>query len=113
MSRRFAFVAVGLLCLASLGAAEELPDNDLITGVSQEITVCQVKAAVSTWSDEILSSSGSCTPASECCKICDKGQACGNSCISRNYTCHKGRGCACNSSEVCGSVSQGFSVKRG
>jgi len=31
-----------------------------------------------------------------CCKICRKGQACGNSCISRRYTCRKPRGCACN-----------------
>ncbi len=31
-----------------------------------------------------------------CCKICSKGKACGDSCISRSYTCHKGRGCACN-----------------
>jgi len=33
---------------------------------------------------------------SGCCKICRKGKACGNSCISVNYTCHKGPGCACN-----------------
>lgn len=31
-----------------------------------------------------------------CCKVCRKGKACGNSCISRSYTCHKGKGCACN-----------------
>jgi hypothetical protein len=31
-----------------------------------------------------------------CCKICTKGKACGNSCIARWKTCHKGRGCACN-----------------
>jgi hypothetical protein len=31
-----------------------------------------------------------------CCKICRKGKACGNSCISISYTCHKGPGCACN-----------------
>ncbi len=31
-----------------------------------------------------------------CCKICRKGKACGNSCISRSYTCHKPPGCACN-----------------
>lgn len=31
-----------------------------------------------------------------CCKICTKGKACGNSCISRSYTCHQPRGCACN-----------------
>jgi hypothetical protein len=31
-----------------------------------------------------------------CCKICTTGKACGNSCISRSYTCRKGPGCACN-----------------
>ncbi len=31
-----------------------------------------------------------------CCKICSKGKACGNSCISRSYTCHKPPGCACD-----------------
>jgi endonuclease YncB( thermonuclease family) len=45
--------------------------------------------------------SRSCTPRSQCCKVCSGGKACGNSCISRSYNCHKGRGCACNASEVC------------
>lgn len=31
-----------------------------------------------------------------CCKRCRKGKACGNSCISRSYTCRKGKGCACD-----------------
>jgi len=31
-----------------------------------------------------------------CCKVCKKGKACGNSCINRNYTCRKGKGCACD-----------------
>lgn len=31
-----------------------------------------------------------------CCKQCSKGKACGNSCISRDKTCHKGSGCACD-----------------
>jgi hypothetical protein len=31
-----------------------------------------------------------------CCKICRKGKACGDTCISRAYTCHKGPGCACD-----------------
>ncbi len=35
-------------------------------------------------------------PARSCCKICTKGKACGNTCISRSYTCHVGPGCACN-----------------
>jgi hypothetical protein len=32
-----------------------------------------------------------------CCKYCDAGKACGNSCIARWKTCHKGVGCACDS----------------
>lgn len=31
-----------------------------------------------------------------CCRICTKGMACGDSCISIYKTCHKGVGCACN-----------------
>ena len=31
-----------------------------------------------------------------CCKICTTGKACGDSCISRSYTCHKPPGCACD-----------------
>jgi hypothetical protein len=44
---------------------------------------------------------GACIPAAQCCKVCDAGQACGNSCISRSKTCHKGQGCACDASNVC------------
>jgi hypothetical protein len=36
-------------------------------------------------------------PARSCCKVCTKGKACGNSCIARSKTCHKGVGCACDS----------------
>lgn len=42
----------------------------------------------------------SCIPRERCCKICSKGKACGNSCIRRDYTCRKGRGCACNAYEL-------------
>ena len=31
-----------------------------------------------------------------CCKVCRAGKACGDSCISRDKACHKGKGCACN-----------------
>jgi hypothetical protein len=31
-----------------------------------------------------------------CCKVCSKGKACGDSCIARYKTCHKGQGCACD-----------------
>jgi hypothetical protein len=33
---------------------------------------------------------------SGCCKRCSAGKACGDSCIARHLTCHKGKGCACN-----------------
>ena len=42
-----------------------------------------------------------CIPPSQCCKICSKGKACCDTCIRADYTCHKGRGCACNVEEVC------------
>jgi hypothetical protein len=32
----------------------------------------------------------------QCCKVCHTGQACGNTCISRQDVCHVGRGCACD-----------------
>jgi hypothetical protein len=31
-----------------------------------------------------------------CCKICQRGKACGNTCISRDKQCHVGPGCACD-----------------
>ena len=31
-----------------------------------------------------------------CCRVCSAGKACGDSCIARSKTCHKGKGCACN-----------------
>ncbi|MDK3020662.1 hypothetical protein [Pseudodonghicola flavimaris] len=34
--------------------------------------------------------------AAACCKICKKGKACGNSCISKSKSCRVGPGCACN-----------------
>ena len=34
--------------------------------------------------------------ADECCKICRKGKACGDSCINKKLKCHKAPGCACD-----------------
>ena len=45
-----------------------------------------------------------CIPAEKCCRIRSAGKACGNSCIQASKTCHKGRGCACNDSELCTSA---------
>jgi hypothetical protein len=38
----------------------------------------------------------SCAAHGGCCRICTTGKACGDSCIARSKTCHKGKGCACN-----------------
>jgi hypothetical protein len=35
-------------------------------------------------------------PSQQCCKICHQGKACGDTCISRQDTCHVGQGCACD-----------------
>ncbi len=32
----------------------------------------------------------------QCCKLCKKGKACGDTCIAKNKKCSKPRGCACN-----------------
>jgi hypothetical protein len=37
-----------------------------------------------------------CAAYGDCCKVCHKGKACGDTCISRAYTCHVGAGCACD-----------------
>lgn len=34
--------------------------------------------------------------AQACCKMCSKGKACGDTCISRDKNCHVGSGCACD-----------------
>lgn len=34
--------------------------------------------------------------AQSCCKVCKAGKACGDSCIAKNKSCKKGKGCACN-----------------
>lgn len=31
-----------------------------------------------------------------CCRICSKGKACGDTCISKEKTCEESRGCACD-----------------
>jgi len=36
------------------------------------------------------------TPTQGCCKVCTNSKACGDGCISKNYTCHQPPGCACN-----------------
>ena len=38
----------------------------------------------------------------QCCKYCNgDSKACGDGCISLNYTCHESAGCACNGTCLC------------
>ena len=39
-------------------------------------------------------------PPKECCRVCKKGKACGNGCISQERQCTKAPGCACSASEA-------------
>ena len=98
---KIANVAVGiLLSLAvSLASAGDLPTHDIDEAVLQSIS----SPALDTDAlDQELQDAGLIPPepAAEapaaCCKICRKGKACGDSCINKNYTCHKPPGCAWN-----------------
>jgi len=48
--------------------------------------------------DGTVSSQEACSTEPECCKICDEGKACGDTCISKDMVCHTAVGCACNAS---------------
>ena len=37
-----------------------------------------------------------CNPSGSCTKICDKGKACGDTCIASNLNCNTPPGSACN-----------------
>jgi hypothetical protein len=49
-----------------------------------------------TASTPILASCGDSTAPNGCCKVCKTGKACGDTCIAKTDTCHKGAGCACD-----------------
>jgi hypothetical protein len=92
LSRRL--IAAGLLvalagALAMAGApaqADEAPAAPAQSTAPVLLSMADVGPALGT-ADET---------ARQCCKICRKGKACGDSCINRAYTCHRPPGCACN-----------------
>lgn len=43
----------------------------------------------------------SCTRASDCCRVCESGKPCGDSCIEPSSECSAPTGCACAQSDVC------------
>ncbi|MCH4810040.1 hypothetical protein [Vreelandella neptunia] len=82
------------LCFASVANAEQPFDTSDNWLTQAELTVSAEEGACDltfdTISKELFLAQGG------CCKTCSKGKACGNSCISRNYTCHQPKGCACD-----------------
>ena len=86
-------IAIQALALAALLlVAAPTPADQSDSGTVCEAVVVQMAQAAT---------KPDCTPRSQCCKVCSKGKACGDSCISQKYTCRKVRGCACNGYEVC------------
>lgn len=60
--------------------------------------------AIGLWAVSLVGATTACggggSDGGGCCKMCSTGKACGDSCIAREYTCHEGNGCACNSKLV-------------
>jgi len=86
----------GLLTLLTIGAWS--PSSHGLQRVQSKPDVRDTPISVNiAGSDDDLA----CAPREQCCKICRKGKACGNSCIRADYNCHKGVGCACDEEDVC------------
>ena len=83
------------LCFASVASAEKSPDEPNGWAAQAELVVSSEEIecddlVFDAIPDAFLFAQGG------CCRTCSKGKACGNSCISRSYTCHQPRGCACD-----------------
>lgn len=77
------------ICLALPALANE-PVDAFPGGVSDE--------AVLTARQRLLDAAGpqEILLHASCCKVCSKGKACGDSCISQDRQCTRGGGCACD-----------------
>jgi hypothetical protein len=85
---------VGLLLVARQGLADERQDaNSTTPSIFAELGLKPAQ-------DRRLElQSFAAQQIAQCCKTCRKGKACGNSCISRSYTCNKPPGCACDATQ--------------
>ena len=84
--RAIIFAAVVILLAGATGAVADSPGEAISAG--QETSICLIPP-------EQTATLGLLQPAA-CCKVCKKGKACGNSCISKWKTCSKAPGCACD-----------------
>jgi len=94
-------LTVGLFVLMmslSISTASDLPAQP---SQPQEPSHWIIPASAAPASSELLRSLGvsARSPhnvAQACCKVCKKGKACGDTCISRDKQCHTPPGCACD-----------------
>ena len=75
--RTLAIAALLVLSISSAGSSEPLVSP--LPSMSDDVGI--------EWSVD---------PSGECCKVCTKGKACGDSCIARDKDCHQPPGCACD-----------------
>ncbi len=94
-------IAALIAALVLLGAATSAGESTAGASQPREALdqVCE-ESAVRPFT-QLAQAERNCIPREQCCKVCSKGKACGNSCIRSDYTCRKGRGCACDAHEIC------------
>ncbi len=95
-------VEIGCILVLNTSCVFGGPTSGGLTNVDDMATTGGLSSPVETsfddqeWESYLASLSDSGTfSESYCCKVCSKGQACGNFCISRANTCRKPPGCAC------------------
>lgn len=91
MKFRTLALALMLAGLSSISVADT--NSTKATPVHSEV---ESATPVDFWSQILDARDGAVVYSAACCKVCRKGKACGDSCISRTYTCRKGVGCACD-----------------
>ncbi len=96
------FLVLAILAAVTLGTSASIADDAQWTPMHDNAVVDEFgslpaldgdAASVFEWLDQQLQDN---QVAQVCCKICRRGKACGNSCISRSYRCHQPPGCACD-----------------
>jgi hypothetical protein len=89
---RVLVAAVWLLALSSAARSDKPPNP---TDVVRVTLFDQARPDNRLLRPRVIASSAHSTPvALSCCTVCSVGKACGNTCISRDKTCHVGPRCA-------------------
>jgi hypothetical protein len=91
-------IAALIVFCGIVSATAETPNLSLPTVSTDAVELVGNSESASTYWSDVFASSNQQEKiwAVACCKVCKKGKACGDSCISRSYNCTKGVGCACN-----------------